>query len=639
MWPPRSVPGLTLLPAVILIFSNTVLGQSDCADCHDVNPDAFAETVHGFMDCGDCHAGRDTVPHDEEAGPVDCAMCHDDVVERYGESVHGLTRVKGETEAPDCAACHGRVHALQPASEAESPVNHRNLAETCGTCHANPDLVDKFGIHFVRPLEAYRDSVHAAGVENGDAAPTCNDCHDNHAIFPANDSRSTVFHQTVPETCGRCHGKIADIYARSVHGKDAAEGVREAPVCTDCHGEHRILSPRERGSPVYASNIPKMTCGRCHADLRLAEKFDFPPEQLPAYEDSYHGLANQLGSVVVANCASCHGVHDILPSSDPASAVNPDNLPETCGKCHPGAGENFARGKIHLNGGEESSGPGAYWVGIVRMIYLPLIIFTIGGMLLHNGTDFWRRVRTPEHHSGGGRQFTRLELGHRLQHAVLLVSFLGLVVTGFALKYPNAWWVRFLHIGEETRSTLHRIAGAAMVALALYHAVWLVGARSGRRELRALIPQRRDIYDALGQLGYNLGLRETPPRCARFRYEEKMEYWALVWGTIVMAVTGGILWFENWTLKILPKWSLDVAEAIHFYEAWLAFLAIVVWHWYFVIFRPGIYPMNWSWLTGKVSEDYMREEHWEEWESLSAAASGADDPAESNDGPVRVARR
>ncbi|MGH2651643.1 MAG: hypothetical protein ACRDHK_10580 [Actinomycetota bacterium] len=81
-----------------------------------------------------------------------------------------------------------------------------------------------------------------------------------------------------------------------------------------------------------------------------------------------------------------------------------------------------------------------------------------------------------------------------------------------------------------------------------------------------------------------------------------------------MAVTGGLLWFENLTLRFLPKWALDVVAAVHLYEAWLATLAILVWHLYFVIFRPGVYPMNWAWLTGRVSEEYLREEHRREWE-------------------------
>jgi hypothetical protein len=78
----------------------------------------------------------------------------------------------------------------------------------------------------------------------------------------------------------------------------------------------------------------------------------------------------------------------------------------------------------------------------------------------------------------------------------------------------------------------------------------------------------------------------------RRRYAEKAEYLALVWGTLVMVVTGFLLWFENWTLAHLPKWTSDVATVVHFYEAILASLAILVWHFYFVIFDPLVYPLD-----------------------------------------------
>jgi hypothetical protein len=108
-----------------------------------------------------------------------------------------------------------------------------------------------------------------------------------------------------------------------------------------------------------------------------------------------------------------------------------------------------------------------------------------------------------------------------------------------------------------------------------------------------------DLKDAIAQLAFNLGLRRTPPPPRRWNYAEKAEYWALVWGSIVMIVTGAMLVFTETVLRLWPKVWNDVAQVIHYYEALLATLAILVWHFYWVIFDPKEYPMNPSWLIGK----------------------------------------
>ena len=153
-------------------------------------------------------------------------------------------------------------------------------------------------------------------------------------IYPAIDTRSKVNHWKVPETCAQCHQEIAREFNESVHGEAVKAGVRDAPVCVDCHGEHLIMDPKSAGSPLNAVNVSAETCGRCHGDPRSALRNDLPADRLPSYAESYHGLAVKEGKVTAANCASCHGVHDILRSSDPRSTVNPANLRKTCGECH-----------------------------------------------------------------------------------------------------------------------------------------------------------------------------------------------------------------------------------------------------------------------------------------------------------------
>ena len=585
-----------------MIATPTHAEEMACADCHDDLPDGevFAQTVHGFLDCADCHIETAEIPHPEEMEPVDCSMCHDDVAEEYLSSVHGQARAHGETDAPSCAMCHGDIHLLVPSSDPESPVHVMQLPETCGICHSDPEMVQKFGIPVAKPIEAYHDSVHFRMCEEGEHAATCNNCHGTHALYAAGDPRSKVFHTNVPDTCGECHAEVTEAFQKSVHGIAAQHGAREAPVCTDCHGEHRIIAPDVETSPVFASNIPKMTCGRCHGDLRLADKYDIASGSVVAYEDSFHGLATRSGSATVANCSSCHGVHDILPSWHPASHIHKDHLAETCGTCHPGAGTRFTIGTVHKLSTDQDFAA-VYWI---RWIYLWLIWGTIGGMLVHNGLDFYRKFRNPLPRPSPWAvpTRTRMLLGFRIAHWCLMTSFAVLVWTGFALKYPESWWASPMLAFEGTfgfRGWLHRAAAIAMIGAFVWHLIHITIDRRARGCILKMIPTMHDVTEFFQRVQWMLGMRKDPPKCPTLGYPEKMEYIALMWGTVVMVVTGFALWFENYMLRVFPSWFGDVATVIHFYEAILATLAIIVWHFYFVIFDPVIYPMDTAWINGR----------------------------------------
>jgi cytochrome b subunit of formate dehydrogenase len=584
--------------AMFLLPGTAARAQEDCTECHEVDLAAFGETPHGFLECVDCHTSATELPHPEPAEPADCSMCHDEVLELYRSSVHGSVKNGDREDAADCLSCHGKVHTLVPYTDPESPVHPRNLAETCGSCHANPELVRDHGIAVAKPLEAYRSSVHARLGEEEDGA-NCSSCHGSHGILHGSHPDSTVNHTNLPETCGQCHAEITEAYTASVHGVALARGVRESPVCTDCHGEHRILSPTERGSPVYATNVPKMTCGRCHSDLRLAEKFGLAQDKVPAYEDSYHGLAMRAGNATVANCASCHGVHDILASTDPGSHTYPEQLAVTCGQCHEGAGTRFTIGPVHVQPTEREHTV-VYWA---RLVYLWIIYLTVGGMVLHNGLDLWRKVRVQTARTAAGRPSPeRMSRGFRIAHVALMTSFGVLVYTGFALTYPESWWARPVLAWEEKfglRGWLHRIAAVVMLGALAFHVVHLAVDRRARRVIRNMRPAASDLRELVERMRWYLGLRKTPPKAPALGYPEKLEYIALVWGLLVMTVSGLLLWFDDLLLRLLPSWVANLATVIHFYEAVLATLAIVVWHLYFVIFDPVVYPMDRAWLTGR----------------------------------------
>lgn len=624
--PVRAVTFTGLLAAALACTGLPLTASEPaCNACHEINSEAFDASAHGFLGCTGCHSGAEEFPHAEGVRQVDCALCHADPVEAYQQSIHAQGRASGLSQAASCADCHGDIHAITPHTDEASAVHWSHLAQACAHCHAKPDLVER-GFATVRPVEAYLDSAHARAVAEGRHGAVCSDCHGNHAIFSASDPRSLAYHQRVPETCGACHQEIAAAYKESIHGVAAAHGIREAPVCTDCHGEHRILSPQEAGSPVFPTNIPLQTCGRCHNDVRLNQKFGLPLDKVPAYSDSYHGLAARAGVQTVANCASCHGVHDIQPSSDPRSHVHPANLPQTCGQCHPGAGTRFAIGPVHVVRTEARFAVVYY----IRLIYLPLIYLTIGAMLLHNLLDFLRKSRSPAARQLAGLPGTaaeRMSRGFRWAHGLVMISFPVLVYTGFALTYPESWWAQPLIRWESSlglRGWLHRIAAVVLLGALALHLVHLVRSRRARACVSAMRPAWEDWLEFKGRIRYYLGLTPNPPHGGKLSYIEKSEYLAFLWGSLIMALTGFLLWFENFTLRWFPKWMSDAATAVHFYEAILASLAILVWHFYWVMFDPAVYPMDTTWWSGRAPLSRALERG--ETEAPSALADPATDP-------------
>jgi cytochrome b subunit of formate dehydrogenase len=259
-----------------------------------------------------------------------------------------------------------------------------------------------------------------------------------------------------------------------------------------------------------------------------------------------------------------------------------------------------ALGPVHVSPTTGS----AVAIAWIRFIYLWLIGIVVGGMGVHDLLDLVHKARRPRAlpRAVPVDQPERMPRVLRVQHGLVMVSFVTLVYTGFALTYPESWWaVPLLHWERQfgLRGLLHRVAAVIMLGALGWHAVLLVVSRRLRACLAGLAWSRRDLRDVLGRLAYLLGRRAEPPRAGKFSYVEKVEYWAFLWGSMVMVLTGVVLWFENVSLHYLPKWVTDIATAVHFYEAILATLAIAVWHFYWVMFDPEVYPMDTAWLTGR----------------------------------------
>ena len=225
------------------------------------------------------------------------------------------------------------------------------------------------------------------------------------------------------------------------------------------------------------------------------------------------------------------------------------------------------------------------------------------------------------------KKYLRMTLNERIQHLNLFINFTILVITGFTLKYPEAFWsssISDVVMGMTYRGLLHRLSGVLVLTLGGYHILYLVFTERGRGILKDMIPQLRDAKDLWETMKNNFFINRPAKKLKmpRFNFREKLEYLGLIWGTIVMTVTGFILWFKTEWLLYFPMWSWDVARAIHFYEAILATLTIIVWHLYSVVFNPDIYPMSWAWITGDLTEHEMDEEHGLELEKIKAQQRG-----------------
>lgn len=640
---------LLLMATVTISFGQ--LKTSDCMECHGdkdltkvkndsieislfIDLDKFGNSVHGGFECVDCHRDINEIPHEENLRHPDCNQCHDEVAAQYFQSLHGMSLAKGNQEAPYCWDCH-TSHYVYAGQDSLSMTSKLNQPATCAKCHSDPRLIMKYNIPIANPSDRYMTSVHYRAIkEKGSMeSASCSDCHGVHDLEAKSNPASRINKFNIPKTCSQCHKEVYQEYIESIHGVGLMAGRTDNPVCTDCHSEHGIKAHTDPTSTVYATVVSQTLCANCHAAERIVSKYGLKENVVKSYYDSYHGLAIRGGSVVSANCASCHGVHNIRPSTDPKSTIHKSNLAKTCGTCHPGVSEKVAQGSIHVYASPQSDKIIYY----VTIFYYTLIFGVIGGMVFHNALDFRKKLVAkfkgdfvPHLANFDGGMIERLTLNERIQHFLLMGSFIVLVYSGFALKFPEAWWAAPLVRWEGAfvfRGWVHRIAAAVMIGLAIYHLFYMITTKRGKEHIKALIPKLKDLQDVIQMLRYYFGMVDEKPKFDRYNYIEKAEYWALIWGTVVMSITGFILWFENISLRWFPKWITDVSTVIHLYEAVLATLAILVWHFYFQFIDPSIYPMNTTCITGKMPEDHFREEHPLEYERLLAEKT---EPASSN---------
>jgi len=620
----------------------------NCASCHEdlakkhtfhANLSGGGAAATSDLACSVCHGTHEVAAirsseftFSAKRQAASCGQCHEGARKQFLNSAHGKALANGVADAPVCLSCHQK-NITSPSGQVSASVELKLAqAELCESCHVKKAAVTSQMVRGTNFVSSFDQSVHGVALHAGKAdSANCVDCHGAHEMNRAIVAGARVNKQNQAATCAKCHEKIAAEFNSSVHAAALRKGNFDSPVCTDCHGEHEIKAHTDSASPVYARNVAEQVCASCHASLRLTQKYGLSSNSFQTFADSYHGLAARGGSVEVVNCASCHSVHAIKSHLDPTSTVHKSNLVQTCGQCHPGANTRFTVGSVHVSPGSSNrADKSSTLLRIIADFYVWLIVLVVGAMTLHNFLDLFKKVRRKlkvhrgllEEEHVAHRLYVRMTLHERLQHAALVISFVLLVITGFMLRYPEAWWVVAVRNVSsrafEWRGLIHRAAGVAILVAGVWHVAYLAFTKPGRSLFFALLPAMRDITDPFKVLKYNLGLAKTKPEFPRFSYIEKAEYWALVWGTILMGVTGMVLWFENTSMGLFTKLGFDISRTIHFYEAILATLAIIVWHFYFVLFNPDIYPMNLAWLTGRVSEREMLEDHALELKQLKA---------------------
>jgi len=612
-------------------------GESDLWDAKSrnryISKESLDKDVHAQhgVNCIDCHGGNPNaldirdVPHAVEDGfrakeaeiRKFCAHCHQKVAFELRTSVHskaGQKNDQGSATPLECTKCHGPVmHQTLPVRDKASPVYLDRQVNTCGECHQ-------------KDLQTYVESVHGRGLKKLGllVSAVCADCHGAHGIYRPLDNQSTLHATKVADTCGRCHRFIEERLQQSVHGRGTGPGgqaervapggkERRKPTCTDCHQKHEISDPEAEGFRLNEPNL----CGNCHA--RLSSRYNL----------SMHGQLTRLGFGPAAKCADCHGAHEIFALDDPRSMLSAENRQQTCQKCHSSVTGNFLKFDPHL-GPEDSP-----IVHAVALSFMTLLLTIMGFFTIHSVLWFVRilidvlKHGRPHRLRPGEHAYLRFSTGHRVGHVIGLIAFLGLAATGLPLKYASSAWAQKLARalgGFASTGVWHRVFAVVLFGCLFVFLLQLVlrvivGRREGVKLSRlffgpdSLVPTLRDVSDFFRMLRWFIGLGPKPT-FERWTYWEKIDFWGATADTVIIGVTGLILWFPNLFCYFLPAVTINIAKVIHSTQALLATAFVFAIHFFNTHFRADRFPADMSILTGLVSKEELEEDRPEYMERM-----------------------
>ncbi len=224
----------------------------------------------------------------------------------------------------------------------------------------------------------------------------------------------------------------------------------------------------------------------------------------------------------------------------------------------------------------------------------------------------------------GKASIQRFTLNERLQHALLMLSTLVLLITGFSLLFHDVWigrWLLWLEGGVQGRGVIHRWAAGVLMAICGYHFLTILFTERGHAQFMQMRPSRQDVRDFLCVMQLNLGRPVQQPTFDRFDFRQKFQYWAFLLAGATMIVSGLALWFATEAMAVIPKWLFDLLAVLHGRESVVIFLVLFLWHLYDVHLRPEVFPMDWTWVTGRISLADLRDRHPREYERLRKAGT------------------
>ena len=641
-----------------------------CTTCHSGAQyrKYFAQTKHGKLGCASCHTGiKDVNKHmkgQEKPGAVSCLTCHKDIQK---QGFHATVK------KISCLQCHTDIHPKEAAgakkamAAPQAPAAAARGAMDCSTCHSGPKFQQHFsqtphgalsctvchqGItDFTRHMQKKdKPQLVSCGVCHKDiekqytgsfhakvAKISCLQCHTD--IHPEGAESGKKGKVAGVQACLRCHSD-QDKYLKKGHTAKVLAGNENAPACADCHGVHdtRVFAATAQGVAEKRAYYTGL-CVSCHREGGVAGRYGVYPMAVTSYGETYHGKVTKLGYPdKVAGCVDCHTGHNILPAGDPASVLNPDQLVKTCGNCHQGFHTRFVSYVPHPVPDDPKQFLGLY---LTKVFMIALLVGVFGFFWLHSML-WWRKVyaeksclrrqglqikaELPEE---AGRQFVRrFGVKERIMHVLLILSFFGVIVSGFPLKYPEAWWSKvfitlFGSVGAA--GDLHRISAALMGLLFLY-TCWLslkflfpgfrfkgwVGRLFGPD---SLFPRIKDFQDMWGMFKWFFN-RGEKPEFDRWTYWEKFDFMAVFWGMFVIGLSGLIMWIPEWSSYIMPGWMINIVHLAHSEEAFLAAVFIFTVHFFNNHLVPDKFPLEANVFTGSYTLEALKRERPLEYERI-----------------------
>jgi cytochrome b subunit of formate dehydrogenase len=573
--------------------------------------------------------------------PDNCLLCH---------QYRGLSRI----EEP---GGHLRVFYVDPSYSLAHRGPHARLA--CTACHARAEVgVVPHGV--VTPVDCARQChlSDRTGLErsfshDNVAAMLQRSAHAEEAFAKLRLDGGAVLARG-QSNCLYCHDEPTFRDPSLVIPKFKQLAGQAFDRCETCHAEKIDADIRyftnhiaSRLQPARSPLELAQVCAVCHSNPRMVAEHE-NKDPVASFMRSFHGKAALLGDESTANCLSCHvrageNVHLMLGPADPNSAIHPANVANACRSvtCHPGADKQIAASSVHL---DISSDRGTLEFALAA-VFILVTLLTFGpsallvildlvqvvvGRHVHDDARVRKLVHRINSDARGPARLVRFSVSQRFQHWALAILFILLVLTGFPLKFADRGWATVLVSlfgGLQYARNIHHWSGIALVVGFMIHlgsvcvgVVKTARAMTSDTGLTAykkawvalpmwITPQ--DVRKTIDSLRYLLFLSKERPAYGRFSPTEKFEYLGVFWGTMLLGITGLLLWGEQISSHFLSGRILNLATIAHTYEAFLAVIHVGILHIYNVIFSPKVFPLSTATLGGRTPVEKLVEEHGE----------------------------